>query len=129
MGRKFYTTEDRPKVEYLVHSLEHGYNILWYDSEVAGNATRLNAVKAIANKFLGTTDMKDKFIAAPWTSKDGQPFPNVAHVALTHWSMGGDPQGRHQQGVWEYCSRPSGAVVSTFVKKYPYTDSPEPSAM
>ena len=32
-------------------------------------------------------------------------------------------------GVWQYCAEPSGEVVDQFVKDYPYTDSPEPSAM
>jgi hypothetical protein len=125
MSRKFYTAQDRPDVEYLVHNLEHGYSILWYDEKVAGSSAELKAVKAVAGKFQGTTDMHDKFIAAPWTGGDGKPFPSGQHVALTHWSVGG---GKDQKGVWQYCARPSGAVVGAFVHKYPYTDSPEPTA-
>jgi hypothetical protein len=34
-----------------------------------------------------------------------------------------------QRGIWQYCDRPSGAQVETFVKDFPYTDSPEPQAM
>jgi hypothetical protein len=86
-------------------------------------------VKAIAAKFDGTR-FDDKFIALPWTEKDGKPFPNGAHVALTHWSMGGthgNPSG--QLGVWKYCAAPSGEVVADFVKDYPFSDSPEPQAM
>ena len=112
-----------------MHNLEHGYTILWYDQTVAKDDKQLTVVKAIAEKFTGT-DMQDKFIAAPWTPDDGNPFPNGAHVALTHWSMGGtqgNPKGQH--GVTEYCGQPSGEAVSTFVKDYPYTDSPEPGAM
>src|SRR4051812_16462323 len=52
-SRKFYTSADRPKVSYLVHNLEHGYTLLWYDATVAGNKTQLAAVKAIAGKFSG----------------------------------------------------------------------------
>jgi hypothetical protein len=130
-GRKFYTTQDRPQVEYLVHNLEHGYTLLWYDQTVADNTGKLNVVKGIAGKFEGSsTDMRDKFIAAPWTAKDGKPFPKGTHIALAHWSMGGthgNPPG--QLGVWQYCGQPSGAVVSSFMKDYPYTDSPEPTAM
>ncbi len=129
MGRKFYTAQDRPALEYLVHNLEHGYNLLWYDQTVADNPDQLAAVKAIASKFEGTTDMKNKFIAVPWTSEDGKPFPDGAHIALTHWTMGKDPSGKDQQGVWQYCAAPSGQVVSNFVKDYPYSDSPEPLAM
>ena len=128
MTRKFYTAKDRPEVGYLVHNLEHGYNILWYDETVAKDDQKLAAVKAIAEKFTGT-DFTDKFIAAPWTAEDGDPFPNGAHIALTHWSMGGtNGNAKGQQGITQYCGQPSGEAVDTFVKEYPYTDSPEPGA-
>jgi hypothetical protein len=127
-SRKYYAIGDRPAVSYLVHNLEHGYNILWYDQTVADNADQLAAVKAIASKFEGKK-LTDKFIAAPWTDKDGKAFPGGAHVALTHWSMGKDPKANKQVGVWKYCDAPSGEVVSEFVKDYPYSDSPEPGAM
>jgi hypothetical protein len=32
-------------------------------------------------------------------------------------------------GVFQYCSKPSGAALKTFMLDYPYTDSPEPDAM
>jgi hypothetical protein len=133
-SRKFYTSADRPKVSYLVHNLEHGYTVLWYDDTVAGNKTQLAAVKAIAAKFAGSSEttrtMKSKFIAAPWTSKDGKAFPAGTHVALTHWSAGKDATDTtKQKGVWQYCGKPSGAVVTTFMKAYPYTDSPEPQGV
>jgi Protein of unknown function (DUF3105) len=127
--RKFYTTDDRPPVERLVHSLEHGHTILWYDDTIAKNSDELADVQAIAKKFPSNTDPNDKFIAAPWTSADGKAFPDGKHVALTHWSMGGtngNPKG--QQGVWQYCSKVSGAAVEDFMAEYPYSDSPEPAA-
>jgi hypothetical protein len=127
-GRKFYSTGDRPDLEYLVHNLEHGYNILWYDQTIADDSKALGTVKAIASKFEGQK-LSDKFIAAPWTEEDGKAFPDGTHVALTHWSMGEDPKANKQQGVWQYCAAPSGEVVSEFVKKYPYSDSPEPGAL
>jgi hypothetical protein len=128
LERKFYTTQDRPEVGYLVHNLEHGYSVLWYDETIAEDDEKLAQVKAIAAKFEGES-YENKFIAAPWTAEDGEPFPDGAHIALTHWSMGdtnGNPEG--QQGVTQYCGEPSGEVVSTFVEDYPYTDSPEPGA-
>ncbi|HEX6877691.1 MAG TPA: DUF3105 domain-containing protein [Nocardioidaceae bacterium] len=128
ISRKYYTSKDRPPLGYLVHNLEHGYNILWYDDTVAKDDKQLAVVKAISDKFSGST-LEDKFIAAPWTSDDGDPFPGGAHVALTHWSMGGtngNPKGQH--GITQYCAQPSGDAVATFVKDYPYTDSPEPGA-
>ncbi|MGA8208662.1 MAG: DUF3105 domain-containing protein [Nocardioidaceae bacterium] len=125
--RKFYTADDRPRVEYLVHNLEHGYTLLWYDETVAADSDQLAVVKAIASKFEGSS-LSDKFIAVPWTAEDGKPFPDGTHVALTHWSVGGDGDTSGQQGVWQYCGQPSGAVVKTFTEDYPYTDSPEPQA-
>jgi hypothetical protein len=128
ISRKFYATNDRPPLGYLVHNLEHGYSILWYDQTVAKDSEQLAVVKEIGKKFDGTT-LEDKFIVAPWTAEDGDPFPDGAHVALTHWSMGGtngNPKG--QLGITQYCSRPSGEAVADFVKDYPYSDSPEPGA-
>jgi hypothetical protein len=127
--RKFYTASDRPKIEYVVHNLEHGYTLLWYDDTVAKNSDQLAEVKAISSKFEGQK-LTNKFIALPWTPKDGKSFPSGTHVALTHWSAGGDPSDPSKQvGVWQYCAKPSGAVVHRFTHDYPYTDSPEPQAM
>jgi hypothetical protein len=123
---KFYSTGDRPEPEYLVHNLEHGYTILWYDETVAEDDDLLTQVKAIASKFEGD-EPEDKFIASPWTADDGEAFPDGSHLALTHWSVGGD-EGGEQSGVWQYCAQPSGEVVADFVEEYPYTDSPEPHA-
>ena len=127
--RKFYTAADRPDVETVVHNLEHGYSLLWYDDTIAKNSDQVAVMKAIAKKYEGTK-LTDKFIALPWTAKDGKAFPQGTHVALTHWSAGGDPTDvSKQQGIWQYCGKPSGAVVQKFMKDYPYSDSPEPQAM
>ncbi|MBA2956340.1 DUF3105 domain-containing protein [Nocardioides sp. MAH-18] len=131
-ARKFYTTEDRPEIEALVHNLEHGYTILWYDETIADDDDALADVQAIAEKFDGDS-LRDKFIAAPWQKSDDDEgtFPEGQHVALTHWSAGGvgETDTTKQVGVWQYCSAPSGEAVEDFVKKYPYFDSPEPDAM
>ena len=126
--RKYYTVDDRPTIPYVVHNLEHGYNLLWYDETIAEDKDQLSAVKAIAKKFEGEKPT-DKFIALPWTGDDGKAFPKGAHVAMTHWSAGGDPSDTSkQQGVWQYCAKVSGASVRTFTEDYPYSDSPEPGA-
>jgi Protein of unknown function (DUF3105) len=127
--RKFYTTEDRPQVERLVHSLEHGWTILWYDDTIAKDSTALDDLKAIAGKFPDVEDPKQKIIIAPWTSDDGKPFPGDTHLAFTHWSLGGtngNPQG--PRGVWEYCGKVSGETVADFMADYPSSDSPEAGA-
>ena len=43
-NRKFYTEKDRPELEALVHNLEHGYTILWYDESIADDADELNVI-------------------------------------------------------------------------------------
>ena len=81
-------------------------------------------------KFEGTRSSPTSSSPCRGRPKDGKAFPSGKHVALTHWSAGGDPTDvTKQQGVWQYCADPSGAVVQNFMKDYPYTDSPEPQAM
>jgi hypothetical protein len=128
MSRKFYTAQDRPALPYVVHNLEHGYTLLWYDDTIARDKDQVSVLKAIAATFEGTKQT-DKFIVLPWTAKDGGAFPNGAHVATTHWSAGGDVGDvSKQKGVWQYCAKPSGEQVKSFTRAYPYSDSPEPGA-
>jgi Protein of unknown function (DUF3105) len=129
--RKFYTSNDRPDLEALVHNLEHGYTVLWYDETAADDGDMINTIEGIADKFTSDDEnFRLKFIAAPWTSEDGEDFPEGQHIAFSHWSAGGNGETdtSKQEGVWQYCSEPSGAALKTFMEDYPYTDSPEPDA-
>lgn len=117
--RALYTTEDRPPVEQLVHSLEHGHTILWYDDTVKPGTEAYEAIELMADKL----PVESYFMAAPWTEQDGGAFPEGKHVALTHWTGPED-----QEGVWQYCGEPSGAVVKEFLKDYPASSAPEPGA-
>jgi hypothetical protein len=131
--RKFYSADDRPELEALVHNLEHGYTVLWYDESVA-DSDQLEDIKAIADKFEADSyNPLLKFIAAPWTAadeKESGTFPDGMHVALSHWSAGGsgETDAAEERGVFQYCSEPSGAAVKQFMIDYPYTDSTEPNA-
>lgn len=129
--RKVYTAEDRPVLGKLIHNLEHGYTILWYDETAANDDAMMDDIRGIATKLEGTTNYRDKFKAAPWTKADGKGFPDGQHIALTHWSIGGagETDQSKQVGVWQYCSAPSGEALETFMDKYPYFDSPEPDAI
>ena len=127
MERKLYT-DDRPELESLIHNLEHGYTILWYDETIAGDDDQMLELRALADKLAGTGNFRTKYIAAPWTSEDGEAFPDGQHVALTHWSMGEDEEKPGQVGVWQYCESVSGAALNDFMIDYPYMDSPEPNA-
>ena len=117
--RNLYTTGDRPEIERLVHSLEHGHTILWYDDTVTPGSDAYKDIEAISQKF----DEGDKFMAAPWQASDGKPFPSGRHVALTHWTGGED-----QKGVTQYCAAPSGAVVEKFMDDFPANNAPEPDS-
>ena len=134
-NRKFYTAKDRPELEALVHNLEHGYTILWYDQSIADDPDKLNVIDGIADKFRSdSNNLRYKFIAAPWTAddeKESGKFPDGMHIAISHWSAGGsgETDTSKQVGVFQYCSQPSGAALKDFMLKYPYTDSPEPDAM
>jgi hypothetical protein len=134
-NRKFYTEKDRPELEALVHNLEHGYTILWYDQSIADDADELNVIDGISDKFRSdSNNLRYKFIAAPWTAQDEKEsgkFPDGMHIAISHWSAGGSGETdvAKQVGVFQYCSQPSGEALKAFMLKYPYTDSPEPDAM
>jgi hypothetical protein len=130
MERKLYTADDRPELGKLVHNLEHGYTILWYDETAAADADMMADITAIASKYKGTDNFRLKFKAAPWLTSDGAAFPDGMHIAFTHWSAGGTGASAsgEQVGVWQYCSAPSGAAIQQFMETYPYVDSPEPDA-
>jgi hypothetical protein len=118
-SRKFYTADDRPPTEQLVHNLEHGYTILWYDDTIEGaqlDTIRDLAESAAAQDQAGPTG---KFIAVAWDDSYGS-FPEGKHVALSHW---GATEGHRQ-----LCGRASGEAVQEFMEQFPYSDSPEPNA-
>lgn len=132
LERPFYTVADRPDIGRLVHNLEHGFTILWYDDTAAADDAMMTDIKALAKKFTGSDDLRRlKFKAAPWTKDDGDAFPDGQHIAFTHWSVGGagNTAADEQLGVWQYCSEPSGAALDSFMQEYDYLDSPEPGAV
>ena len=116
--RSFYSARDRPAKELLVHSLEHGYTVIWYDETIAGQPGAIADLKALATRY----PPGEFVVVAPWTAKDGASFP-TGHVALTHWTGPENPAG-----VWQYCGKPSGQVIRDFVSRYPKSNSPEPDA-
>ena len=133
-GRKFYTEQDRPEIQRLVHNLEHGYTVLWYNETAADDDAAMETIQALAQKFevdgapaQGTEEYNGaKFIAAPWTEEDGE-FPADANVVLAHWAFEGEDAVEGQgMGVWQSCEQPSGEAVESFMAEYPFSNSPEP---
>lgn len=153
---RFYTEDTRPELESLVHNLEHGYTILWYDETIAESSSQLGAIKAIAASLdANDTNQRLKFKAVPWTQADAdetaQAAADAAAAAEEAVPAEGEeaaepeapitfPEGQHiafthwrldsttqtQYGVWQFCSETSGAALKQFMADYPFTDSPEP---
>lgn len=126
--RAYYTAEDRPEIAELVHNLEHGYVIVWYDETIAKDKEQLDQLKAIADKYNEATV---RFKVAPWTAEDGAAFPEGKHIALTRWSADAEKptDQKKQRGNWQYCGSTSGEVISSFVDKWSNAESPEPNVM
>ena len=130
LERKLYTKEDRPPVGRLVHNLEHGFTVLWYDETLAADDKQMDLLRGLAGKFKGTDNFRLKFKAAPWLKADGAAFPDGQRIAFTHWSAGGigEEATGTALGATQFCSEISGEALETFMLTYPYTDSPEPAA-
>jgi Protein of unknown function (DUF3105) len=123
-ARQFYTVDDRPKMETLVHNLEHGYTILWYDASTT--AKQVATLKAISKQANASSDASNKFIVSAWDPSYGA-FPAGKHFALSHWAA--DPSDLNKQsGHRELCGDVSGEVVQKFIAAYPHTMAPEPNA-
>jgi len=115
---EFYSKADRPAMEELVHNLEHGYTIIWYDSTIKG--PQLQALKDISRRAqTEKATSLGKFIVSAWDSSYGK-FPPGKHVALSHWSA--------NAGHRQLCGKASGDVVASFIKKFPASDAPEAGA-
>ncbi len=122
--RKFYTVEDTPEVERLVHNLEHGYTILWYDPSISD--ADLDSLEDLATKVTESDDVSDdvagKFVVAPWDAERSEgAFPEGMQFALSHWGV--------ENSFRQYCGELSGEAVRDFVQDHPFSDSPEPNAL
>lgn len=123
-SRPFYTAEDTPAVEQLVHNLEHGYTILWYASTVS--EADLQTLEDLADRVRNDND-RNKFIVAAWDESRGA-FPEGKSIALSHWSASGEGAGAQGLGHRQLCGQVSGEVVDQFMTLFPFTDAPEPNA-
>ncbi|MGA8978789.1 MAG: DUF3105 domain-containing protein [Pedococcus sp.] len=115
-GRAFYTADDRPPLETLVHNLEHGYTVLWYDGS---KVTDTALLKDVADKGNKLPEASGKFKVVEWDASRGA-FPAGKPYALAHWAK--------DAGHRQLCGDLSGQAVVDFVKKYPASDTQEPGA-
>jgi hypothetical protein len=131
--RKFYTDSDRPAIGNLVHNLEHGYTLLWYDDTIAKDGDKVALIERIAKAKLPESSA-GRLIAAPFKADEGAAWPAGKHVAFARWD-GGDPKEtdaekrvKTQKGHLQYCGDVSGEALKQFMDKWPATDAPEPGA-
>jgi len=113
--RNFYAADEGPRVEELVHNLEHGYTVAWYVPTTA--ADDIDTLERIAINI--TANLTPKFIVAPWDPTYGA-FPEGKSIALSQWGV--------KAGSRQFCGTPSGEAIQQFVTAHPSTDSPEPNA-
>lgn len=116
---KLYVAADRPELEELVHSHEHAWTFVWYDESIAGES-QLADLRQVAFDIRGLA----KTAIVPWTSADGEAFPDGMHVAITHWSASGGSGGTEWR---QFCEGADSAVITAFTERHPDTDAPEPN--
>lgn len=119
-AREFYTERDRPAMEQLLHNMEHGATVLWYDKTVKGEALDVLQDIAVSAREKDPVNPGGKFIVSAWDDAYGE-FPEGKTVALSHWGA--------KEGYRQLCGSASGAVVDDFISKFPASDSPEAGAM
>ena len=114
-GRHFYAPSDNPKVEQLVHNLEHGYNVVWYSPALADD--KISALEGLADK-ISRNGKTRKFIVTPWSDAYGQ-FPKGKTIGMSHWGA--------KEGYRQLCGDVSGEAIAKFVEDHPASNSPEPN--
>jgi hypothetical protein len=115
-ARAFYSKDDRPAMETLVHNLEHGYTVLWYTS--ATPQAQVDQLKKVSDLARQMPQTRGKFIVSAWDDAYGT-FPAGKTIGVSHWGA--------KTGHRLLCGSVSGAAITSFVTSYPSTDAPEPN--
>ena len=120
----------------LVHNLEHGWTIVWYDETSPTTSCRA-MIEATADKF---DDVRRATRSTTSSSRRGRTttasrMPDGKQIAFTHWSVHQpeyDPEFYEAEGRGRvlgcracYCDTFSGAALDDFMQSYPYDDAPE----
>lgn len=116
-----FEADERPSLGELVHSLEHGWTIVWYDEALADDDAAMAAIQGASDEVNDAGAVKVVFV--PWGSDDGDAFPDDAQVAITHWTGPDD-----EREVRQFCAEANADAIVAFTERWPYTDSREPNA-
>ncbi len=116
-ARAFYTADDKPAMENLVHNLEHGYTIVWYTKTTP--QAQVDELQKIADNARRMKETGGKFIVSAWDEAYGT-FPAGKTIGMSHWGA--------KNGYRQLCGTVSGEAIKAFVTAYPSSDAPEPNA-
>ncbi len=116
-ARAFYSVDDRPRMESLVHNLEHGYTIVWYTK--ATPQAQIDELKKISDNARQMKETGGKFIVSSWDEDYGT-FPQGKTIGMSHWGA--------KNGYRQLCGAVSGEAIKAFVTAHPSSDAPEPNA-
>lgn len=113
-NKQFYDRDDAvdARPENLVHNLEHGYVVVWYDGQ-AGDDDVKELERVARNVENAGPRYGPKLIVAPYTRGD---FEGENNIGLSAW------------GVSQLCESVSGEVIDDFVHEYRGPDGPKSKA-
>ncbi len=118
-NKLFYDRDDVIQPERLVHNLEHGYVVVWYDKQASGDD--LDTLRKISRNISEITDRRfgggPKLIVAPYNRGD---FEGDNNIGMTSW------------GASQMCKGVSGEAIQGFIGDYradgPKSKAPEKAA-
>ena len=93
---RFYPLSEKPRPERVVHNLEHGYIVAWYDS-------KLPASEVAQLQDMAKLPSFSRLLVVGWWQGD---LPENKHVVLTSWAR------------TDRCSSVSDAMVKEFYAKH-----------
>ena len=121
IDKTLYVADERPELGELVHSQEHGWTMVWYDESIADDDAAMANLEDVASQ-VDDADLT-KVVIVPWTSDDGDAFPDDTHVAFTHW--GNDDDGTEWR---QFCVEPNVDAIVAFSGRHPSSESNEPDS-
>ena len=98
-------------MEQLVHNLEHGYTIVWYDNTIKGKQLDARSKDLAASARTHDAAGPTAQVHRVRVGRRLRHFPAGKHIGMSHWGA----EDSHTQ----LCGKVSGDVGRDFIKKYP----------